>query len=194
MRIILASGSPRRKELLQLITSDFEIIVSNIDETLDKNLTLENQVSELAYSKAKSVFDKLDGDRIVIGADTIVTKNNEIYGKPKDKANAKEMLKKLLEGDRAHEVITGVSVIMQKDNQYQEIKTYDKAKVYFTEISDTELDKWVDSGKALDKAGAYGIQTEFCAFVEKIDGNYDTVVGLPVYKIYQILKKYHAFA
>ena len=190
MRIILASGSPRRKELFQLITSDFEIIVSNIDETLDKNLTLENQVTKLAYSKAKSVFDKLEGDRIVIGADTIVTKNNEIYGKPKNKTNAKEMLKKLLEGDRAHEVITGIGVIIQKGNQYQEIKTFDKTKVYFTEISDTDLDKWVNSGKALDKAGAYGIQTEFGIFVEKIEGNYDTVVGFPTYKIYQILSPY----
>ena len=190
MKIILASGSPRRKELLQLITSDFEIIVSNIDETLDKNSTLENQVAKLAYSKAKNVFNKLEGDRIVIGADTIVAKNNEIYGKPKNKANAKEMLKKLLEEDRAHEVITGIGIIIQKGNQYQEIKTYDKTKVYFTEISDDELDKWINSGKALDKAGSYGIQTEFGVFIEKIEGNYDTVVGLPTHKIYQILKPY----
>lgn len=190
MRIILASGSPRRKELLQLITKNFEIIVSNIDESLNKNLTIENQVSELSYLKAKSVFEKLENDRIVIGADTIVTKNNEIYGKPKDKLDAKNILKKLLENDKSHEVITGISVIIEKDKQYKEIKTFDKTKVYFTDISDIELDKWIDSGKALDKAGAYGIQTEFGIYIDKIEGNYNTVVGLPVHKIYQILKPY----
>ena len=190
MRIILASGSPRRKELLSLITLEFEIIVSGVDESLKEGLTPEQQTERLAYIKAKDVFEKTSGDRIVIGSDTIVTKKGKIYGKPKSRENAIQMIKELLEGDRTHSVITGLSILIEKDGVYKEYKTFDEVKVFLKEMSEQEIEKWVDSGKAMDKAGAYGIQNEFCVFVDKIDGNYTSIVGLPTQKVYDILKNY----
>ena len=190
MKLILASGSPRRKELLSLITSNFEVQVSGADETLKEGLTPQEQVERLAYKKAKEVFEKTTGDRIVIGSDTIVTKNMKIYGKPKDKEHAKEMIKELLEGDRVHSIITGLSILIEENGEKKEYKTHDEIKVYLKEMTDVEIDKWIDSGKAMDKAGAYGIQNEFCVFVDKIDGNYNSAVGLPIQKVYDIIKKY----
>ena len=190
MKIILASGSPRRKELLSLITPNFEIVVSGVDESLQEGLTPEKQTERLAYVKAKDVFEKTSGDRIIIGSDTIVTKNGKIYGKPKNRENAIQMIKELLEGDKTHSVITGLSILIEKDGQYKEYKTFDEVKVHLKEMSEQEIEKWVDSGKAMDKAGAYGIQNEFCVFVDKIDGNYTSIVGLPTQKVYDILKNY----
>lgn len=187
MKIILASTSPRRKELLKLIVPQFEIIVSNVEEILQKELTPEEQSIRLAYMKAKDIYEKTKGDRIIIGADTLVTKSKKIFGKPKDEADAKKMLKELLENDITHSVITGLCVIVEKDGIYKEYKTYDKVKVFLKEMSDEEIDKWINTGKAMDKAAAYGIQNEFCVFVEKIEGNYTTVVGLPTHKVYDIL-------
>ena len=189
MKIILASGSPRRKELLQLVIPKFEVIVSKAEEKLTKGLTIEKQATNLAYQKAKLVFSQTDGNRIVIGADTIVVKNGKIYGKPKDKKQAKEYIKELLEGDKSHYIITGLSILIQKDGQTEEYKTYDKVKVYLKDISDKEIDKWIQTGNAMDKAAAYGIQNEFCVFVEKIEGNYTTAVGLPTHKVYDIIIK-----
>ena len=190
MKIILASGSPRRKELLSMFVPNFEIMVSNADESLIDNLTPEEQVTRLAYLKAKSVYDSLDWDRIVIGSDTMVYKNNKLFGKPKSKEHAKEMIKELLSGDKSHYVVTGLSVLIKDGDIEKEFKTNDKSKVYFTDITDEEIDKWIDSGKAMDKAGAYAIQDEFGVFLDKIEGNYSTVVGLPIHKLYEIIKDY----
>lgn len=190
MKIILASASPRRKELLSMFVPNFEIMVSNADESLIDNLTPEEQVTRLAYLKAKSVYDSLDWDRIVIGSDTMVYKNNKLFGKPKSKEHAKEMIKELLSGDKSHYVVTGLSVLIKDGDIEKEFKTYDKSKVYFTDITDEEIDKWIDSGKAMDKAGAYAIQDEFGVFLDKIEGNYSTVVGLPIHKLYEIIKDY----
>lgn len=190
MQIILASKSPRRKELLKSMVSDFKIIVSDADETLEKDLTPEEQAIRLSYIKAKTVFDKTTGDRIVIGSDTMVVKNNRIYGKPKNKENAKNMIKELLKDDRSHRVITGLCVLIEKEGKYKEYKTYDSTRVCFTEISDNEIDKWIETGKAMDKAGAYAMQDEFGVFVEKIEGNYSTVIGLPTHKLYAIIKDF----
>lgn len=189
MRTILASGSPRRKELLQLVIPKFEIIVSKAQEKLVEGLTIEEQVTNLAYQKAKLVFSQTDGNRIVIGADTIVVKNEKIYGKPKDKEQAKQYIKELLEGNKAHYIITGLSILMHKDGQTKEYKTYDKVKIYLKDISDEEIESWIETGNAMDKAAAYGIQNEFCVFVEKIEGNYTTAVGLPTHKVYDIIIK-----
>ena len=190
MKIILASGSPRRKELLKLIVPEFDIIVSETDENLEEGLESQEQVSRLSYIKAKNVYDKTNGDRIIIGSDTIVTKNGKIYGKPKDREDAKQMLKELLEGDKIHSIITGLCVMIYKDGQCKEYKLYDEVKVFLKDMSNDEIDKWIDTGKAMDKAGAYGIQNEFCVFVEKIEGNYTTAVGLPTHKLYDIIKEY----
>lgn len=190
MKIILASGSPRRKELLKLITPNFEVIVSKVDEILEDKLNLKEQVEKLSYIKAKSVYDKTEKDRIVIGADTIVVKNGKIYGKPKDKENAKEMIKELLEGDKVHEIITGLTVMIAKNGEYKEHKLSDKVRVHLKSISDKEIENWINTGKWIDKAGAYGMQDEFCVFIEKIEGNYHTAIGLPTEKLYNILKEY----
>ena len=188
MRIILASQSPRRKELLSLIVPKFEIMVSNQEETLNEALSVEDQVTEIAYAKAKNVYDRTEGDRIVIGSDTIVTKNGKIYGKPKNRNHAKEMIKELITGDKVHKIITGLSVIIEQDGKIKEYKTYDTVKVYLKDISDEEIEKWLDTGNAMDKAAAYGIQNEFCVHVEKIEGNYTSAIGLPTHKLYDILK------
>lgn len=190
IQIILASSSPRRKELLELITKKFKIIPSTEKEVLDEKLSIEEQIKELSYTKAKNVFEKTNGNRIVIGADTVVTKNGKIYGKPKNELQAKEMIKELLQGNKMHYIITGLSVLIQINDKYTEYKTYDKVKIYLKDILDGEIQKWIDTGKAMDKAGAYGIQDEFSVFIDKIEGNYTTAVGLPIHKLYDIIKKY----
>ncbi len=190
MKIILASQSPRRKELLKLIVPTFEIIVSNQEETLNDKLSVEEQVTQIAYDKAKNVYDrtKNKGDRIVIGSDTIVTKNGKIYGKPKNKDHAKEMIKELITENKMHKIITGLCVFVEKEGKLKEYKTYDEVKVYLKDITDKEIEKWLDTGNAMDKAAAYGIQNEFCVHVEKIEGNYTSALGLPTHKLYDIIK------
>lgn len=190
MKIILASSSPRRKELLELISPKFEIMISDIEEKLEEKLTPQEQVCRLAYIKAKDIYEKTNGDRIVIGADTMVTKNGKIYGKPKDKNNAKQIINELLEGDKIHSIITGLCVIINKNGEYKEYKILDEVKVFLKDMSNNEIEQWINTGKAMDKAGAYGIQNEFCVFVEKIEGNYTTAIGLPVHKLYDIIKQY----
>ena len=190
MKIILASGSPRRKELLKLVVPDFEILISGIDEKLEEGLTPQEQVTRLAYIKVKDVYGKTNGDRIVIGADTVVIKNRKIYRKPKDRNDAKQMLKELIEGDKMHSIITGLYVIINKDGKYKEYITSDEVKVFFKNMSDDEIEKWLNTGNAMDKAGAYGIQNEFCVFVDKICGNYSTAVGLPTQKLYDFIKEF----
>ncbi len=190
MRIILASASPRRKELLELITKNFEIMPSGVEETIDEKLNLEEQAKHLAYIKAKDIYEKTDGDRIIIGSDTIVTKDGKIYGKPHDKNHAKEMIKQLISGDKTHIIYTGLAVIIKQNGKIIEHKTFDTVKVHLKNITDKEIEKWIKTGKAMDKAGAYGIQNEFCVFVEKIEGDYNSVVGLPTSKLYDIIKDY----
>lgn len=191
MKVILASASPRRKELLSLIVPEFDVIVSGVEELLKDGENLQEQVTNLAYAKAKDVFDKTSGDRIVIGSDTIVAKNGKIFGKPANEDNAKQMIKALLADDRTHDVITGLCVIVEKNGEREVYKTFDEVKVFLKSMSDDEIDKWIATGHAMDKAAAYGIQNEFCVFVEKIDGNYTSVVGLPTHKLYDIIKKYN---
>lgn len=190
MRFILASASPRRKELLRLIVPEFEIITSSIEEKLKEGLTPQEQATNLAYKKAKDIYERTEGDRIVIGADTIVTKNEKIYGKPKDKNNAKQMIKELLGGDRIHNIITGLCAIINKEGNFKEYKLFDEVKVFLNCMSDNEIDRWLETGNAMDKAGAYGMQNEFCVFVNKIYGNYTTAIGLPTHKLYNIIKEY----
>jgi len=190
MQIILASASPRRKELLELIVPKFEILASNIEEKIEEGLTVQEQATRLAYIKTKDIYNKTNGNRIIIGSDTIVSKNEKIYGKPQNINHAKQMINELIQGDRIHSIITGLCVMINKDGKYKEYKTFDEVKVFFKDISDKEIDKWLGTGNAMDKAGAYGIQNEFCVFVDKIEGNYTSAVGLPTHKLYDIIKKY----
>lgn len=190
MKIILASASPRRKQLLSMVVPNFEIIISNVDEKIEDSLTPEEQTTHLAYIKAKDVYERTNGDRIIIGSDTLVAKNGKVYGKPADKQKAKEMIKELIDGNKTHSVFTGLCIIIEKDGKYEEYKTFDEVKVFFKDITDEEIDKWINSGKAMDKAGAYAIQDEFCVHIEKIEGNYTSIVGLPTHKIYDKIKDY----
>lgn len=186
MKIILASKSPRRKELMDMLNLKYEVIVSDADETLEEGLTIEEQAKRLSYIKAKTVFDETTGDRIVIGSDTMVIKNRKIYGKPKDEEDAFRILKEL-KGTK-HQVITGLAILVEKNGECEEYLDYDITEVHFKNMTDEEIKNWIATGKAMDKAGAYAIQGEFAVFIEKINGNYWTVVGLPINKVYDILK------
>ena len=190
MKIILASQSPRRREILSMITHKFEVIVSNVDETIDKELTNEEQVKHLAYIKAKAVFDetKEQGNRIVIGSDTIVVKDGKIYGKPKDYEDAMQMLTSLK--NTKHEVMTGLCIIIEKEGEIQEYLDVDITSVYINNITEKELEDWIATNEAYDKAGGYAIQGKFGVFIQKIEGNYFTVVGLPIHMVYEKIKEY----
>lgn len=190
MKVILASQSPRRKELLKLIVPNFEILVSNEEEKLNSELSIEEQVIEIAYTKAKNVYNRTEGDRIVIGSDTIVTKEGKIYGKAKNREHAKEMIKELINGNKMHHIITGLCVLIEENGKLKEYKTADIVNVYLKDITDEEIDRWLDTGNAMDKAAAYGIQNEFCVHVDKIEGNYTSALGLPTHKVYDIIKEY----
>lgn len=189
MKVILASKSPRRKELMSILGIDFDIMVSDEEEILEDNLSIEEQAENLSYIKAKSIFDKTTGDRIVIGSDTmVVSTSGKVYGKPKDREDAINTLKELK--NTKHLVITGLCVLVKKGDRYVEHITYDKADVYFNDMTEKEIESWVDTGEAYDKAGSYAVQGKFCVHINKIDGNYSTVMGLPIHKVYDILKEY----
>lgn len=189
MRIILASKSPRRKELLELMgVRNFEIIVSNTDETIEEGLSIEEQSKKLAYQKAKEVFDKTEGERIVIGSDTIVVKDGKIYGKPKDEKEAFQFITELRAN--THEVITSLCVLKEENGNVTEYLDYDVTTIEVKYITDEEINKWIKTGKPMDKAGAYSIQDEFSVFISKINGNYHSVIGLPTSKLYDVIKQY----
>ena len=181
--LILASKSPRRKELLSLITSDFEIIPAVGEERADKNLPPSEYVTELARHKAEEIACSHPND-IVIGADTIVVIGKEILGKPKDKTDAKRMLM-LLSGCE-HSVYTGVCIISENKN----ITFCEETKVRFFELSESEIDEYIATGEPFDKAGAYGIQELGALLVSGITGDYYNVMGLPVGRLSRELKNF----
>ncbi len=186
MKIILASQSPMRKELLKQMGFEFEILVSNADETFEEGLSLEEQSKRLAYIKAKTVFNQTEGDRVVIGSDTMVLKNNEVLGKPKDKQEAINMLNKLK--NTYHTAITSLCVLVEQNGEYKEYLDYDTTKVFFKDMTKEEILHWIEIGNPYEKAGAYELASPFCVFVEKLEGNITTVQGLPTHKLYEILK------
>lgn len=188
MKVILASKSPRRKELMDLLGIDYEIIVSEVEEILEEGLSLEEQSKKLGYIKAKAVFDKTTGDRIVIGSDTMVVKDNKLFGKPKDKKDAINMLNTLK--NAKHQVITSLAILVEKDGKYEEYLDCDISNVFVSDMSSKEIEEWIEAGNVYDKAGAYAIQSEFAKFIDEIDGNYNSIVGLPINKVYRILKRY----
>lgn len=176
MKVILASKSPRRIELLKLLNLDFEVIPSNIDENIKED-NPEEFVKKLSKLKALSIKKK----GIIIGADTIVVYDNKIFGKPKDYNDAFNMLKTL--SDKWHTVITGVTIKFEDD----EIITFnEKTHVKFKKLSDELIDYYINIAKPFDKAGSYGIQELGSILVEKITGDYFNVVGLPISKIWDI--------
>jgi len=181
-KLILASQSPRRKELLQKLQIPFETIASNADEQLTEKLSPEEAVMELATRKAAVIANQYKNE-IVIGADTIVVNNGKILGKPKDRKMAKEMLESL--SGSQHSVYTGVA-IMYEEKPYS---FYEKTDVMFWELTSEEIDQYLDSGEPFDKAGSYGIQGLGSLLVKRINGDYFNVVGLPISRLNRFLKE-----
>ncbi len=175
-RLILASASPRRSALLSQIGLTFEIFPSEIEEPLpDKDLSPEKVTQKLAKLKARAVAERYT-EGIIIGADTLVLLKKELLGKPKNREDAKSMLSRL--SGKTHRVITGVALIDVKKKT--ETTWSEVTKVCFRELCADEIDNYIESGEAKDKAGAYGIQGRGAAFVKRIDGCYFNVVGLPL--------------
>lgn len=204
--IILASGSPRRKELLEQIGIPFQIKVSSCEEQITQKEP-EEIVKELSARKAEAVAKTMK-QGIVLGADTIVCLEGCVMGKPKDREDARQMLR-ALQG-RAHSVFTGVTLIEKgccgtgekeagEDTQAEKTREAGGAKrvlsfavetrVFVHQMSDEEIEGYLDTGDPFDKAGSYGIQGPFAAYVDGIEGDYNNVVGLPVARVYQELKK-----
>ena len=172
MKIVLASKSPRRKELLSSITEDFEIIVNECDETLPLGVEPGEGVEMLAVRKGKAVSSFLPDDCLVISSDTLVELSGKALGKPEDEEDAFNMLRSL--SGKAHNVHTGVAV-HYKGRVFSGV---DSTAVYFKELSDREIRDYIATGEPMDKAGSYGIQGLGGRFVEKYEGEFDTIVGL----------------
>jgi septum formation protein len=183
--IILASQSPRRKDLLEQIGLEFEIDPSNYEEDMSLKMEPSKLAEFLSLGKAKDVAQR-HKDSIIISADTIVAIDGEVFGKPKTPERAKYMLKKL--SGRVHFVITGFTVI-DTETQKQIVKSVE-TKVYFKNLSEQEIDIYVASGEPLDKGGGYAIQGMAALFVEKIEGDYFNIVGLPVLALATELKNF----
>ncbi|MCR4754754.1 MAG: Maf family protein [Lachnospiraceae bacterium] len=185
-KIILASGSPRRSELLTLVGIPFEVCVSKTSETTSRTKP-EEVVKELSYSKAKAVYNDGHEDDVVIGADTVVYLDETILGKPADKKQCKAMLKSL--SGRSHKVYTGVTVLWREPSGGMHVLSFcQETKVRIFPLTDEEIEEYIATGEPLDKAGAYGIQGIFAKHIESIEGDYYNVVGLPVARLYRELK------
>ncbi|MFC1678505.1 Maf family protein [Patescibacteria group bacterium] len=183
-KIVLASKSPRRKELLDQIGLKFTIEESKCQEDMKAYANPYRLVKYLALEKAKDIA-KHQKDAIVIGADTVVVYNNKILGKPKNKKEAKDMLSRL--SGKEHKVISGFAIIDCKNKKI--INNYGQAVVKFNKLTQKEIDNYISTGESLDKAGAYGIQGMGAVLINNIRGDYYAVVGLPINKIHQVLRK-----
>ena len=188
MRIILASTSPRRRELMKEMNLDFEIITKPVDERFVGTDNIYEQSMEISKRKAKAIFDDINDDVIVIGSDTIVWQDGVIYGKPKNYDDAVNMLNKI--SNNKHEVISSLCLLVRKDGKIYEELTYDTCDVYVDKMNDEEIKGWINSNDVYSKAGAYAIQEGFGKYIKKIDGDYFTIVGFPIHKLYNLLKKY----
>ena len=183
MKVILASKSPRRRELLSELVDDFEIVTRECDETLPPKSHPKQGVEMLAIRKGGAVIGSVDCDALVISSDTLVELDGVALGKPKDKQDAKSMLLKL--SGKGHNVHTGIAV-HYKGSVFSGV---DSTTVYFRSISESEIDDYIASGEPMDKAGSYGIQGLGSRFVERYDGRFDTVVGLSLNLTEQLMKK-----
>ena len=192
VRVILASGSPRRKELLEQVGVSFEISVADGEEIISKKLPWEI-VEELSLQKATEVAGRYEAKQeiteqtVVIGADTIVAYGEEIMGKPKNEEMAKEMLQKLQDG--SHQVYTGVTLIIMTAGNRQVVTFHEKTDVEMYPMSEKQIDAYVVTKEPMDKAGSYAIQGKCAAYIKGICGDYNNVVGLPVARLMQEIFK-----
>lgn len=185
MKIVLASGSPRRMDLLNMLKVEFVKDPSGIPEDIDLSDSPESIVMSLAFQKAMDVAERYDDGELVIGADTIVY-NDEVYGKPVDRDDAYKMLKAL--SGKEHSVYTGIAVVKAGSNE--KVVDYVRTKVVFKELSDETIYSYIDTQEVYGKAGAYAIQGFGSVLVEEIQGDYFNIVGLPISRLSDILKNY----
>ena len=191
MELILASGSPRRRELLSMCGYEFTVMKSEASEETEP-LPPDELVKRLAEAKALSVFSSLPKERqceaVVLGSDTVVVLGGAVLGKPKDAEDAVNMLR--MESGRENTVYTGVSAVRMNGEGVECVSVCDAARVMFAELTDDEIRDYVATGDPLDKAGAYGIQGPFSVHITGVVGSYFTVVGLPVHTVYKLLKSF----
>ena len=181
-KIILASKSPRRAEILKMIKVNFKVVPSKIKEKIDPKIQQNETAINISKAKAETIANKYPND-IIIGADTIVVLNGEIFGKPKDIEESKKMLKAL--SGNSHKVITGVTIM---NNRLGFLKTFSEiTEVFVKKIPIKKIDYYTNNFNTLDKAGSYGIQEWFSVWIKKINGCYYNVMGLPVSKLYKYL-------
>ncbi|WP_377888308.1 Maf family protein [Alkalihalobacillus sp. R86527] len=171
--LVLASGSPRRKELLEQMNLTFDIIVSRFEEHISLSVSPSELVQELAYGKASDVFNRTQ-NAVVLGSDTVVTLDGDVLVKPENREHARQMLTAL--SGRTHTVYSGVSIL----SEGQQSRFYEATDVTFWELTDYEIAQYLDTDEPYDKAGGYGIQGFGAAFVKCIQGDYYSVVGLPI--------------
>ena len=184
MYLILASKSPRRKELLELAGYTFDIEVSNVDETVEETNPVD-KVMAIAKKKGIDIYNKLNSESaVILSADTIVVINNQVLGKPKDKDDVRLMMKMLQ--NNIHQVYTAVYI---KSNLYEDW-FYEKTDVVVGEMTDAEIEQYINTKEPYDKAGGYGIQGIFSKYISSINGDYYNVMGLPIHKVNNALKKY----
>lgn len=182
-KIILASGSPRRKELLTSLGLPFQVITSGASEDIDLSLPPEEIVKQLGEIKAQAVAKNLKEDALIIGSDTTISFEGKILGKPKDKEEARSILSMLK--NNIHQVFSGIAIV---DNQTQKVVSgFVATNIKMKNYSDNEMDKYISSGEPMDKAGSYAIQGEGGKLVEEIDGCYNNVVGFPLCKLTELL-------
>ncbi len=186
-KLILASGSPRRAEILTAVGWEFEKYPADIDETEFIGEKPADYVRRLAQSKAETVAQKFT-NALVLGADTIVVADDKIIGKPKDFADAENMLRTL--SGKWHEVLTGVALVQMPDGKQKAKVDLQTTRVKFAEITDAEIKFLVEKGEPLDKAGAYAVQAQAALFIKQIEGDYWNVVGLPINLVYTMLESF----
>lgn len=185
-KIILASASPRRRELLKLIGLEFEVIPSDVEENIENEPFSIELIENLAVEKAVDVAEKIDFPAFVIGSDTVVLINNKVLGKPKDKEDAFNMLKML--GGKTHQVLSAIAVIDTEAGKI--LKDSVISDVTFKELSDEEIKSYIQTNEPMDKAGAYAIQGVGSIFVKSIKGCYFNIVGISVFKLAEMLKEF----
>ena len=181
-KLILASKSPRRAEILRAVGWPFEVVAPNIDETRGPHEDAVSYVKRLAQTKAETVAKQFP-DALVVGADTVVLVDDEILGQPRDENDARRMLN-LLSG-KWHEVLTGVALVNKSNGV---LVKHESTRVLFAGLSEKEIDEYISTREPMDKAGAYAIQGRAALFIEKIQGDYFNIVGLPIRLVYELIR------
>lgn len=191
MRIVLASNSPRRKELLHQIFDNFDVIKSDFNEEVVDEKNPEELVKVLSLKKAEAVFDKIKDDEselLVIGGDTLVYFDGQVLGKPKDKKDAYNTLKKL-QGNK-NEVYSAFTVILKRDYKIVKETVLSKSIVMMKTMSNEEIEEYISTGEPMDKAGSYAVQGIGSKFIDNIEGSYNSVVGLDIERLKEVLEKH----